>query len=166
MTWIPLYYYDKGGFDISSTLIVTVMLPIGYALAPPIAGFISDKFLLSNRKPLTFISCVVSALVLFSICIVDPSQTKIGASLMLIGGISLGMSQLPVMAVDFFGKEMAATTSALVDAHGYLYAGIQAVVVSLIVGLSDNWIMVFVLMGMIRVMSAVILLFVRPGLRS
>ena len=166
MTWIPLYYYDKGGFDISSTLIVTVMLPIGYALAPPIAGFISDKFLLSNRKPLTFISCVVSALVLFSICIVDPSQTKIGASLMLIGGISLGMSQLPVMAVDFFGKEMAATTSALVDAHGYLYAGIQAVVVSLIVGLSDNWIMVFVLMGMIRVISAVILLFVRPGLRS
>ena len=52
------------------------------------------------------------------------------------------------------------------DAHGYLYAGIQAVVVSLIVGLSDNWIVVFVLMGMIRVMSAVILLFVRPGLRS
>ena len=161
MTWIPLYYYDKGGFDISSTLIVTVMLPIGYAFAPPLAGFISDKFLLSDRKPLTFISCVVSAMVLFGICLVDPSQTKIGVILMLIGGISLGMSQIPVMAVDFFGKDMAATTSSLVDAHGYLYAGIQAVAVSVIVGLLDNWIMVFVLMGLFRVLSAIVLLFVR-----
>lgn len=165
MTWIPLYYHDKGGFDISSTIILTVMMPIGLAIAPPLAGFISDRFLYSNRKPLTLISCLVSAAVLFGICMVDPTQARIGAILMLIGGISLGMSQLPVMAVDAFGKEMAATTSSLVDAHGYLYAGIQAVIVSVIVEMSGNWMIVFVLMGLIRLLSAGVLMFVRSGLR-
>ena len=84
---------------------------------------------------------------------------------MLIGGISLGMSELPVMAVDAFGKEMAATTSSLVDAHGYLYAGIQAVIVSVIVEMSGNWMIVFVLMGLLRLLSAGVLMFVRSGLR-
>ena len=165
MTWIPLYYYDKGGFDISSTIVVTIMMPIGYAVAPPIAGLISDKFLSSNRKPLTLVSCIGSALVLFCICMVDPSYTKLGAILMLVGGVSLGMSQLPVMAVDFFGKDMSATTSSLVDAHGYFYAGVQAVIVSLIVGMLGNWILVFILMGLVRILSAIVLLFVRSGIR-
>jgi ACS family glucarate transporter-like MFS transporter len=161
MTWIPLYYYDKGGFDIRTTILITILLPIGYMIAPPIAGILSDKMLHSDRKPLTLASCVLSSGVLFCMCFVDPNDVFIGCVLMIIGGLSLGMSQLPVMAVDFFGKDLAATTSSLVDAHGYFYAGVQAVIISLIVGVMGNWAIVFLLMGSVRLLSAGVLLVAR-----
>ncbi|MCH2506700.1 MAG: MFS transporter, partial [Dehalococcoidia bacterium] len=42
-TWVPIYYFTKGGLSIESTILVTVLLPVGYLVAPPLSGFISDR---------------------------------------------------------------------------------------------------------------------------
>ena len=45
-TWVPIYYFTQGGLSIESTILVTFLLPLGYLLAPPLAGIISDRLLL------------------------------------------------------------------------------------------------------------------------
>jgi len=44
-TWVPIYYFTEGGLSIESTILVTVLLPLGYMIAPPLSGFISDRLL-------------------------------------------------------------------------------------------------------------------------
>ena len=34
-TWVAIYYSEAGGLSIESTVLVTVLLPVGYLLAPP-----------------------------------------------------------------------------------------------------------------------------------
>ncbi len=60
-TWVAIYYSEAGGLSIESTVLVTVLLPVGYLIAPPLSGFISDYFLNSQRRPLVITSCIASA---------------------------------------------------------------------------------------------------------
>ena len=43
-TWVPIYYFEEGGLSIESTILLTILLPIGYLIAPPVAGIISDRY--------------------------------------------------------------------------------------------------------------------------
>ena len=36
-TWVAIYYSEVGGLSIESTVFVTVLLPVGYLIAPPLA---------------------------------------------------------------------------------------------------------------------------------
>ena len=42
-TWVPIYYFEEGGLSIESTILITILLPIGYLIARPVAGIISDR---------------------------------------------------------------------------------------------------------------------------
>ena len=105
-TWVPLYYFEAGGLDITQTVFITFLLPLGYLIAPPLAGFISDKLLGSRRRPLVVASCFLSAAALVAIAIAPPSNAWLGAALMLWGGVSMGVSLIlhhfrgPVRAQD------------------------------------------------------------------
>lgn len=82
--------------------------------------------------------------------------------MLLIGGIGMGLSPMSTLAVDMAGRRMSGTSSVLLDAHGYAYAGLQAIVFSLVLDTASSpWPIVFLAMAGTRVLSAVMIARVR-----
>ncbi len=161
-TWVAIYYAEVGGLSIESTVFVTVLLPVGYLIAPPLAGFISDRFLNSQRRPLVISSCLASAGIIAVIALVPPSNEILGAVLLLTGGIAMGMSPMSTVSVDMGGRRMAGTASGVLDAHGYLYAGAQAIIFGVILDMTGSpWPIVFLAMAATRVISVFMMRVVR-----
>ena len=161
-TWVAIYYSEVGGLSIQSTVFVTVLLPVGYLIAPPLSGFISDHFLNSQRRPLVISSCIASAIIIAVIAVVPPSNEILGAVLLLTGGIAMGMSPMSTVSVDMGGRRMAGTASGVLDAHGYLYAGVQAIVFGVVLDMTGSpWPVVFLAMAATRVISVFMIRVVR-----
>ena len=161
-TWVPIYYFEEGGLSIGSTLLLTVLLPLGYLIAPPISGLISDRLLHSARTPMVIASCLISAAALVGIALAPPVSVSLGAVLLLVGGIAMGLSPLATMAADMAGRRMSGTASGLLDAHGYLYAGAQALVFSVVLDVAGSpWPIVFLAMAATRIISALMISVVR-----
>ncbi len=161
-TWVAIYYSEVGGLSIESTVIVTVLLPVGYLIAPPLSGFISDRFLNSQRRPLVISSCLASAGIIAAIALVPPSNEMLGAVLLLTGGVAMGMSPMSTVSVDMGGRRMAGTASGVLDAHGYLYAGAQAIIFGALLDMTGSpWPIVFLAMSATRLVSIFMIRFVR-----
>ena len=161
-TWVAIYYSEAGGLSIESTVLVTVLLPVGYLIAPPLSGFISDHFLNSQRRPLVISSCVASAGIIAVIGLVPPSNELLGAALLLTGGVAMGMSPMSTVSVDMGGRRMAGTASGVLDAHGYLYAGAQALIFGIVLDMTGSpWPIVFLSMAATRVVSVFMIRVVR-----
>jgi len=161
-TWVPIYYFEEGGLSIESTVLVTVALPVGYLTAPLVSGYISDKFLGSRRRPMTLASAFISAVVLVIIAFAPADNEFLGAGLLLIGGFAMSLTLIAATAVDIGGRHMAATASGVLDAHGYAYAGAQALIFSVILDASGSpWEIVFLAMAVTRLVSAGIIWMVR-----
>ena len=161
-TWVPLYYFEAGGLDITQTVLITFLLPLGYLLAPPVAGVISDRLLGSRRRPLVIASCFLSAAALVAVAAAPPSNAGLGAALMLWGGVSMGVSLISAISVDLSGRKMAGTGAGVLDAHGYLYAGAQALAFSVLLDATGSpWPVVFLVMAATRLVSAAMISRVR-----
>ena len=157
-TWVPIYYFEEGGLSIESTVLLTVLLPLGYLVAPPVSGIISDRFLNSARRPMVIVSCLVSAAVLVGLSLAPPVSVTLGAVLLLIGGLSMGISPISTVAVDIAGRHMAGTSSGLSDAHGYAYAGMQAIAFSVVLDMAGSpWPIVFAAMAGTRIVCAIMI---------
>ena len=157
-TWVPIYYFEEGGLSIESTVLLTILLPLGYLAAPPVAGLISDRYLKSRRMPMVLFSCAASAIVLVAIAIAPPVNVTLGAVLLLIGGLSMGMSPMSTVAVDIAGRHMSGTSSGLLDAHGYAYAGAQALIFAAVLDMAGSpWPIVFIVMATTRVISGLMI---------
>ncbi len=154
-TWVPIYYFTQGGLSIESTILVTLLLPLGYLIAPPLSGVISDRLLHSARRPMVIVSCVISAIALVGIALAPPFNVALGAALLLVGGVSMGLSPISTVAVDIAGRRMSGTAAGLLDAHGYAYAGLQAVVFSVVLDMTGSpWPVVFLAMAATRIVAA------------
>lgn len=161
-TWTPLYYFEAAGLDIKQTILFTLAIPIGYLLAPLCSGLISDRLLRSARRPLVILSAAISALALLGIALLPPAHVQLGAVLLFIGAFAMSLSPLAAMAVDIAGRHLSGTASGLLDAHGYFYAGLQAIVFGSLLNLSGTpWPLIFLLMAGTRVVCGVLIFFVK-----
>ena len=157
-TWVPIYYFEEAGLSIESTILLTILLPVGYLIAPPVSGIISDRYLGSRRMPMVIFSCTASSIVLVAIALAPPVNITLGAFLLLLGGLSMGMSPISTIAVDIAGRHMAATSSGLLDAHGYAYAGAQALIFAAVLDMAGSpWPIVFFAMAATRVVSGLMI---------
>ena len=67
----------------------------------------------------------------------------------------MGLSPISTVAVDIAGRRMSGTAAGLLDAHGYAYAGLQAVVFSVILDMTGSpWPVVFLAMAATRIVAA------------
>ncbi|HXH11264.1 MAG TPA: MFS transporter [Alphaproteobacteria bacterium] len=155
VTWAPLYYKEVGGFDIKAMALATVTFPIGMALGAPIGGIISDHWMEGRRAPMIIISCLATAAVLAGIAFASPSNLPLGMVLMVLGGFTLTMAPTTALGVDLAGRKISGTASGLLDAHAYLYNGLQAFVIGWILDATGgNWTLVFLLLAASRLFSA------------
>ena len=158
VTWAPLYYKEVGGFDIQAMATATVTFPIGMALGAPIGGIISDRWMQGRRSPMIVISCLATAAVLAGIAFTSPSNLLAGMGLMMLGGVTLTMAPTTALGVDLAGRKISGTASGLLDAHAYLYNGLQALAIGWILDATGgNWTLVFLLLAASRVLSAAVM---------
>ena len=101
------------------------------------------------------VSCLLSAAALVAIALAPPVNVALGAVLLLIGGVSMGLSPMSTVAIDIAGRHMSGTSAGLLDAHGYAYAGLQAIVFSVVLDMTGSpWPVVFIAMAATRLISA------------
>jgi MFS transporter, OPA family, glycerol-3-phosphate transporter len=155
VTWAPLYYKEVGGFDIKSMALATITFPIGMALGAPIGGLISDRWMAGRRSPMIIISCLATAAVLAGLAFASPANLLLGMALMILGGFTLTMAPTTALAVDLAGRQISGTASGVLDAHAYLYNGLQAFLIGWVLDATgSNWMLVFLLLAGSRVLSA------------
>ncbi|MBI3326578.1 MAG: MFS transporter [Nitrospinae bacterium] len=158
VTWAPLYYKEVGGFDIQAMAAATVTFPIGMALGAPIGGIISDRWMRGQRSPMIIISCLATAAVLVGVAFTSPTHLLAGMALMILGGVTLTMAPTTALGVDLAGRRISGTASGLLDAHAYLYNGLQALSIGWILDATGgNWTLVFLLLAASRVLSAAVM---------
>jgi sugar phosphate permease len=156
-TWAPLYYFEEAGLSIQTTALVTIALPVGYLTAPLASGWISDIALGGRRSPMIAISAVVSAAALVGLALVPATNLYAGAGLLFVGAFAMSLSMSSTLVVDLAGPRYAATASGVLDGHGYVYAGAQAIIFALVLDtVGAPWQTVFLAMAAARILSAII----------
>ncbi|MBT4126661.1 MAG: MFS transporter [Chloroflexi bacterium] len=156
-TWAPLYYFEEAGLSIETTALVTVALPVGYLTAPMVSGWISDVLLNGRRSPMIAASALISAAALIGLAIVPAENVYAGAGLLFIGAFAMSLSMTSTLVVDMAGPRYAATASGILDGHGYVYAGAQAIIFALVLDTTGApWHLVFLGMAGARILSALI----------
>lgn len=156
-TWAPLYYFEEAGLSIETTALVTVALPVGYLTAPMVSGWISDVLLGGRRSPMIAASALISAAALIGLAIVPAENIYAGAALLFIGAFAMSLSMTATLVVDIAGPKYAATASGVLDGHGYVYAGAQALIFALVLDTAGApWQWVFLGMAGARILSALI----------
>ena len=156
-TWAPLYYFEEAGLSIETTALVTVALPVGYLTAPMVSGWISDVLLGGRRSPMIAASALISAAALVGLAVIPAENIYAGAALLFIGAFAMSLSMTSTLVVDMAGPKYAATASGILDGHGYVYAGAQAIIFALVLDTAGApWHLVFLGMAAARILSALI----------
>lgn len=156
-TWAPLYYFEEAGLSIETTALVTVALPVGYLTAPLVSGWISDVLLGGRRSPMIAVSALISAAALIGLAVVPAENVYAGAVLLFIGAFAMSLSMTSTLVVDIAGPRYAATASGVLDGHGYVYAGAQAIIFAIVLDTAGApWQIVFLGMAGARLLSALI----------
>jgi OPA family glycerol-3-phosphate transporter-like MFS transporter len=156
-TWAPLYYFEEAGLSIETTALVTVALPVGYLTAPMVSGWISDVLMGGRRSPMIATSALISAAALVGLALVPAEDVYAGAALLFIGAFAMSLSMTSTLVVDMAGPRYAATASGILDGHGYVYAGAQALIFALVLDTAGApWQLVFLGMAGARILSALI----------
>lgn len=156
-TWAPLYYFEEAGLSIETTALVTVALPVGYLTAPMVSGWISDVPMGGRRSPMIAASALISAAALVGLALVPAEDVYAGAALLFIGAFAMSLSMTSTLVVDMAGPRYAATASGILDGHGYVYAGAQALIFALVLDTAGApWQLVFLGMAGARILSALI----------
>jgi len=156
-TWAPLYYFEEAGLSIETTALVTVALPVGYLTAPMVSGWISDVLLGGRRSPMIAASALISAAALIGLAVIPAENVYAGAALLFIGAFAMSLSMTSTLVVDMAGPRYAATASGILDGHGYVYAGAQALIFALVLDTAGApWQWVFLGMAAARILSALI----------
>lgn len=156
-TWAPLYYFEEARLSIESTALVTVAIPVGYLTAPLVSGWISDVLLGGRRSPMVAASALISAGALIGLALVPATNIYAGAALLFVGAFAMSMSMTATLVVDLAGKKYAGTASGVLDGHGYVYAGAQAIIFAIFLDAAGApWEWVFLGMASVRILSALI----------
>jgi sugar phosphate permease len=93
--------------------------------------------------------------VLAGIACASPTNLPLGMARMILGGFTLTMAPPTALGIELAGRKISGTASGLLDAHAYLYNGLQALVIGWILdGTGGNWMLAFLLLAASRVLSA------------
>jgi OPA family glycerol-3-phosphate transporter-like MFS transporter len=157
LTWIPMYYMESAKYNISKMGWVSVSLPVGMAIGPALAGWMSDKFFRSNRYQTISAYCIIAAVAAIVIGLTPPKYVTIGIVFLFLAGFFIYGAHGPTWALcqDLAGRKKAGTAAGLMDWVAYMFAAVNAVVIGSILTLTgENWTIAFVLVAVISLIAA------------
>jgi OPA family glycerol-3-phosphate transporter-like MFS transporter len=155
-TWTPTYFYEVVGFTTAKSAQFSALFPLFGGSSVLLFGYLSDRLGCGGRAMITFAGLLFATLALFLLASLRPSapHNLPVALVALVGFVMIGpYSYLAgAMALDFGGKQAAATSSGIIDGIGYLGGVLSGDMVARI-SLAAGWQGAFVVLGAVTAFS-------------
>lgn len=147
VTWIPLYFMERFGRNISEGLVQSLALPVGMGIGTFVVPWLTDRFCPHNRLPAVVINGVLGAAAVFCLPLLSPDST---AGLVLLEGLLVvaGFAIYAIngtaftFATDVGGRLFSGTTSGIVNFSIYVGAALQSVLYGFVLD-NGGWDFVF-----------------------
>jgi OPA family glycerol-3-phosphate transporter-like MFS transporter len=156
-TWTPTYFYEVLGFSQGKSAQFSALFPLFGGFSVLLFGYLSDRLGRGGRAMITFAGLIFATLALFWLASLRPSapHNLPVALVALVGFVIIGpYSYLAgAMALDFGGKQGAATSSGIIDGIGYLGGVLSGDAVARI-SLASGWQGAFVVLGVVAAFSS------------
>ena len=147
LTWVPLYYAETSGVNLSKIPAATVALPLGMMVGPFVAGWLADKVFHAKRYQVLNIYMGAFVLIMLAMASFDIKAIGLLPSflLLVLGGFFVlgAIGDLFTAACDFGGRKMAATAVGVIDLFNYVGAGLQGVLIGGLLQWTHSWPIVF-----------------------
>jgi len=125
--WTPTYFTEAAGFGPAEAAEKSALFPLLGGVSVIVCGWLSDRLGPRSRSALVFVGLVLTALVLLRLGLVPAHGTMAVVLVSLVAFLIIGPYSFlaGAMALDFGGKQGAATASGVVDGIGY-FGGVLA----------------------------------------
>lgn len=142
LTWVPLYFTNSIGVDISEGLMGSLLLPIGMGLGTLVIPTLTDRYCKEDRLPAVILCAIVGGAAIVGL-LFTTNMVAVSVLLFIAGFFLYAINGLVwAFALDVGGRQFAGTASGILDFVAYLGASVQAIVFGFSVE-KDNWNMLF-----------------------
>lgn len=157
--WGPAYVHESLGSGVAASGFIASAFELGGPLGALLAGFLSDKVCGSRRVPVSVVSLLVLAVLLYCLDDIPATAFSYAVALFFIGVFLYAADSLlsGTSAVDFGTKDRAATASGLINGSGSL-GQILGPAIPLFVPKSWGWHEIFMLLSLFVLAAAVLIL--------
>jgi sugar phosphate permease len=157
-TWTPVFLHDSVGYTASRAAGLSAIFPGVGAVSVILTGWLSDRLGVYGRAVVMFFGLSATAIALLCLSAPTASVPRTYTPLILIGVIAFGLlgpySYLAgAFALDFGGKQGAASSSGLIDGVGYL-GGVLAGDTVARLSVASGWRSVFLALAVVSAFSA------------
>ena len=156
-TWTPTYFYEALAFSQGKSAQLSALFPLFGGLSVLLFGYLSDRLGRGGRAMITFAGLALATLALFLLASLQAGAPHYLPVVLvaLIGFVILGpYSYLAgAMALDFGGKQAAATSSGIIDGVGY-FGGVLSGDAVARISLASGWQGAFVVLGAVTALSS------------
>jgi OPA family glycerol-3-phosphate transporter-like MFS transporter len=155
-TWTPTYFYEAVGFSQAKSAQFSALFPLFGGFSVLLFGYLSDRLGRGGRATITFAGLLLATLALFLLASLRanaPHHVPV-ALVALVGFVMIGPYSYfaGAMALDFGGKQGAATSSGIIDGVGYLGGILSGDAVARI-SLAAGWQGAFAVLGAVTACS-------------
>lgn len=165
VTWIPLYFVDAHGTDITAGLLQSLTLPIGMGIGTLVVPWLTDRLCPGNRAPAVVVSSLVAGAAIACFYFLEP-DTALALVLIEIVLFVAGFFVYAIngtvwaFATDVGGRVFSGTASGMLNCCAYAGAAVQAAVYGFLVD-NGGWNVMFVSLTCLCVVIAVAMFMMR-----
>ena len=147
ITWVPLYFVQVHGVDVTAGLLQSLMLPVGMGVGTLVIPWLTDHFFTENRMSAAILASLVTTAAVAVFFLVQPvsaaSLAVVEAALFVAGFGIYGINGIVwAYATDIGGRVFTGTASGLLNCAEYVGAALQSLVYGAILT-AGGWSIVF-----------------------
>ena len=159
--WVPVHFLGSDWKD-SPDKWVSLALPIGMALGAMANGWISDRFLNSNRSRGIFTFLALASICSAVMYFLPTSHPLVLPLLFLTGFFVYGpQSSFWALCPDILGQKRAGTGTGVMNTFAYAFAGLGEPLIGWLVDRNGDTGVIFATVSIACILGAVITLFIR-----
>lgn len=160
VSWIPLYYVEKFGIDVTAGLLESLALPVGMAIGTLVVPWLTDTFCPNNRIAAASVSGIIATISIGLFAFLNPTitwQMVLIELLLFIAGFSIYAVTGCVWAfsTDIGGRLFSGTAAGILNFSQYMGAAIQAILYGFLLD-SFGWNLIFITVCIFNVVISLI----------
>ena len=156
-TWVPMYFIDAYGINITSGLLQSLPLPLGMGIGTIVVPWLTDKFCPDNRLIAVIFSAFTAAVIVSVFVLLNPlipwQRVLIYFCLFTAGFCIYAISGTSgAYATDVGGRVFSGTSTGLLSFSAYVGAALQSLIYGVLLD-KVGWILVFVSIAVFSVIT-------------
>ncbi|MBO7721600.1 MAG: MFS transporter [Kiritimatiellae bacterium] len=159
VTWIPLYFIDRFGIDVTAGLLGSLSLPFGMGVGTLVVPWLTDKWCPNDRLPAVVSAAILGAVSIAGFMMCDPTvgwQMAVVQILLFTAGFCIYAinGTAWAYATDIGGRVFSGTSSGVLNFAAYMGAAAQSFVYGFLLS-RIGWASVFVSLAVLCAAIAV-----------